>query len=259
MSWKLVFLFGMAILFVHALDDLETTPPFLENGEKLKFKVTYLGVTGGYADFVAKQIKNDKVKLELRAYTEDWTKALYTLDLSHVSYVEKNNFQILKHVEIKNENDRYYNSVQFFYPDENYFVLKERNRDKVYNAKKINYAEANEFITGGLSIVGAFFYMRTFESLEVGKKYQLNAFIRESPRVLTINVLRKEVKETFYGKKEVVVIAPVTDFKGFIDDQRGMEIFISDDKHRLPLVMESKLIFGKIKAFLIEPKVYPKD
>ena len=258
MNFKFVFLFALAISFVYGLNDLETTPPFLKNGEKLKFKVTYLGITGGYADFLVKKVNNNKVKLELRAYTEEWTKALYTLDLSHVSYVESNNFQILKHVEIKNENDRYYNSVQFFFPNENYYVLTERNKEKVHKNRKIDYSTIARSTAGGLSIIGAFFYMRTFKDLEVGKKYQLNAFIRESPRVLTVNVLRKEKKETFYGEKDVIVVSPVTDFKGFIDDQRGMEIFISNDEYRLPLVVESRLIFGKIRAILIEPKKYPK-
>ena len=258
MCFKFAFLFGIAISFVYGLNELETTPPFLKNGEKLKFKITYLGITGGYADFLVKKINNNKVKLELRAYTEEWTKALYTLDLSHVSYVERNNFQILKHVEIKNENDRYYNSVQFFFPNENYYVITERNKEKVYKNRKIDYSKIERSTAGGLSIIGAFFYMRTFKDLEIGKRYQLNAFIRESSRILTVNVLRKEKKETFYGKKEVIVVSPVTDFKGFIDDQRGMEIFISNDKYRLPLVVESRLIFGKIKATLIEPKSYPK-
>ncbi len=244
-------LFSSVLLF--SLKNIETKLPFIE-GEKLKFKITYLGITGGHAEFEAKKLANNKLKFELIAYTEDWTSSLYTLSLSHISYVEESNFQILKHTEIKSENDRYYNGVQLFYPDEKHYIFTARNRERLIRSDKIDYD-----FSGGLSIVSAFFYMRTFKNLEIGKKYMLNAFIRENPRPLEVNVVRREKKNTFYGKKDTVVLAPITDFKGFIDDQDSMEIFISDDKYRIPLVMESKLLFGKVKAYLIEPNPFPQE
>ncbi len=251
---KVILIFFLGWLCLFGASKFETEPPFLKNGERLKFKVSYLGIIGGYAEFSFKDLINNIVRMELTAKTEEWTKNVYTLNLSHVSYAKKDNFQILKHIEVKNENNRYYNGVQFFYPQDKYFIFSDRDRERIFKRIKVEYP-----YDWGLSIVGAFYYMRTYKDLEVGKKYELNAFIRENYRKLVINVVRREVKDTFYGKKKVIVIAPVTDFKGFINDQEGMEIFISDDEYRLPLVMESKLFFGKIKALLVEPEVYPSD
>ena len=104
---------------------LETFPHFLQRDEFLKFKVTYLGITGGYSTLEVIHDVNSKGKevihFKLKAWTTPFISAFYKLDLDLHSIVEKENLQTLYYTEYKLEKKKTYQHKMLVFPQKNHF------------------------------------------------------------------------------------------------------------------------------------------
>lgn len=227
--------------------------PFQQKGENLKFAVSYLGIVGGFAEMKTTPIPNKNVlKFEVRAYTIEWVETLFRLRLYMSSFSDMKNFQTIQYTESRQENERYYYNVQRFFTNKNYYLFSERRGKEEEKVVRVNYT--NE---GGISVIGAFHYGRTTDMV-VGSTYYSTCFFRDGePRSIGVKILRKETIDTKWGQKDTIVITPVMNFDGFLADQKKMEIFISDDRYRIPLAVETELAFGTISAELVDG--YPPE
>ena len=99
-------------------------------------------------------------------------------------------------------------------------------------------------------VLSAFYEMRTRE-LEVGKSVWIDIHDINKRYDLEVKVLRKEQVEVPAGKFNCLVLEPLLKSSGLFRKEGKLQIWISDDEHRIPVVMKSELYFGAVYARLI--------
>ncbi len=102
-----------------------------------------------------------------------------------------------------------------------------------------------------LDVISAFYEVRTRE-LEVGKTITVNVHDIDKQYELEVEVLRKEQIEVPPGRFDCFVIEPKLQSAGIFRREGDMQIWISDDQFRMPILMKSRLYFGRVWARLID-------
>ena len=71
-------------------------PYFIMTNERLRFKVSYLGLVGGYADMHTESFPEKKnVCITLKAKTVQWVEKIYKLDMTLTSISKKSTLSTL--------------------------------------------------------------------------------------------------------------------------------------------------------------------
>jgi Protein of unknown function (DUF3108) len=229
--------------------------PFRLYGENLKFKITYLGFTGGYAQMITDvpnkktEYNQDTIKFTLKASTTPFVSAIYKLVMENVSICNANTLNSLYYKEFKIENKTTYdNSITFNAKEKNYQLNYTRN-----NKKKISF---HPFPNPGYDIISSFYLARCIKLIP-GTEYYAYVYFKNKRYRITIQILGRKKIKTAFGKIDTIIIIPRMDFKGVFLNKGDIIIYLSDDKYRIPLLMESKLTVGSFKAKLISG--YPKN
>ncbi len=221
---------------------------YYEQGEKLVFKIKYLGLTGGFATITSTPIDDNTLLFSIEAKTAKWIERVFRLRLSLISYSQKSNYQTVKYIEDKSENKRYYYNTQYFSPEEKVYTYTDRKNNDKEKRKFVSY---DEIVEGGVSVPAAFFFIRS-QKLEVGESYLLPCIFKDSAYAVPVNVLERDTINTKFGRQKVVAVQPLLRFDGLLDEQKDMVIYLSDDEYRIPFLMVSYTPYGKIFAYLIE-------
>jgi hypothetical protein len=98
-----------------------------------------------------------------------------------------------------------------------------------------------------LDPLSGFYLLRTLP-LEVGKTVRLKVF--DSKRVLEmeVHVLRKEKVDTWLGSFDTIVVKPVMQSEGIFAKKGDIYVWLTDDERRIPVLLESEVAVGSIKA-----------
>lgn len=228
----------------------EIVPPAgkLTPGEKLSFKVTWLGMHVGTATLEVRngelinQIKTCRVVL--RARTNAFFSFFYNVEGTIESYVDPVTFKPIK-----------YNSQTHINKK---FVFKEMDYDFSKNIvhavdKKGNYEL--EITPETLDPLGVFYYFRR------------NPVYMDEPVNLKINGGKKNFSVTIYARRQHLIRTPAGQFWAFqveptreserqFDDslnaEGSMRIWFSADENRLPLIVALKVPVGTAQAILTD-------
>lgn len=105
-------------------------------------------------------------------------------------------------------------------------------------------------------MLSAFFYARTFnkKNLKKENKFFVPIFMDEEIYFLEILYLYNEKIKTKFGNIDCMVFKPKMQEGRVFADGEQMKIWISNDKNRLLLKVETKILVGTIKAFLVDYK-----
>ena len=138
-----------------SLDKASSYPTFLRQNEFLKFKITYLGIIGGYSTLEVIHDQKDKniIHLKLKAWTTPFVSKIYTLKMNLHSIVEKDSLQTLYYSEYKLERKRLSQHKIIVYPEKKQFNFY-RNLEKTKPDDIIN------FTNRGYDTVASFYLSR---------------------------------------------------------------------------------------------------
>ncbi|HSG82663.1 MAG TPA: DUF3108 domain-containing protein [Gemmatimonadota bacterium] len=89
------------------------------------------------------------------------------------------------------------------------------------------------------------YFVRTVP-LEVGATYEWNSYFRYDRNPVIVQVLRRERVKVPGGEFETIVVRPIIKTKGIFSEGGEAEIFITDDEHRMPVKLVSKLKVGTV-------------
>ena len=107
-------------------------------------------------------------------------------------------------------------------------------------------------------MVSVIYHLRTYpiETFEEGEEIPVRIFFDKEFFELDINFIGKETKKIRdLGRREVYHFQPEL-IEGYVFNEGDfMDIWISDDGYRLPLLIESPIKYGKVKAILKEAKL----
>lgn len=104
------------------------------------------------------------------------------------------------------------------------------------------------------NVFSAIFYMRNFQ-WEPGKEIAFRVADDEQNLIFKGKCLRREKIDTVLGEKDALVIKPQIILKGAFKPVGDIYIWLSDDEHKYPLRIESKIKIGTLvsEVISIEP------
>jgi hypothetical protein len=131
------------------------------------------------------------------------------------------------------ENDRKYINHFEIYPDSGYF--REDGRTKTFPTPPEPLDDA-----------AFFFFIRT-TPLVVGETYQYNRYFRQELNPVTLKVLKREDFEMPDGTKvPCLVLQPIVGSDGIFAPRADSRLWLTDDAHRIPVQIRSRLPYGTI-------------
>ena len=125
-----------------------------------------------------------------------------------------------------------------FYPSENYVKTKK--------GKKIEVPENT------WDILSVWYLARTFdfEDMEVGDSVKMHTFIDDETYPIGLQYAGKETVKTDAGKIECYVIKPMLVVGELFKSESEMTLWVSADENKIPVIIESGISVGKVRAEL---------
>ena len=230
-----------------------TTNKAFKGGEKIKYKIYYnwglLWVPAGYVEFEVNE-KKDQYYLKAKGKTYPSYSWLFSVDDYFYSYVDK---QTIKPKYAKRDIE-----------EGDYKIFNEINFNQTAGTAT-SYVKENDDAPKNLSftydncmfdLLSLIYKLRNIEidKMKVGEEINFQILLDSEVYDLNLEYLGKNpsVQVNGMGKFKAFKISP-TVIKGRVFDQNErMNVWISDDKAKLPLIIESPLAVGKIKVILQE-------
>jgi hypothetical protein len=216
------------------------------HSEKLFYDIRFGFIKGGEAVYQVNEIpgnNNNEVHAELHGYTTGFAKKIYGVDDYFESYINKNDYLPTKSFKkLKEKNFRFNEEVTFDQENEKVFI----NKSGFQGVKK-----------GICDVSSIMYHLQNSGKLD---HLRLNQFI-EIPfwdtgewYMLTLKYTGTEVIKTCLGKKECIRLEPQKIAGRFFNKRNPMNIWITNDSKKLPVLMELNFTIGSVKCELKEAR-----
>ncbi|UKN00672.1 DUF3108 domain-containing protein [Paracrocinitomix mangrovi] len=102
-------------------------------------------------------------------------------------------------------------------------------------------------------MISAFYYARTidFSNAKKGQEYEVDIFLDEELFPTKIKYLGKEVIRTRKGKYRCHKFEPVVEQGRVFSSEDAVEVWITDDGNKIPIMAKAKIQVGSIKMHLV--------
>jgi hypothetical protein len=107
-------------------------------------------------------------------------------------------------------------------------------------------------------VLAALYYVRTLP-LEIGQSFAVANHTNGKNYPLVIKVLRREQVTVEAGTFDCIVVEPILRSEGLFKHEGRLTVWLSDDKYRIPVLMQSKVVVGAISAVLKSYTTVKKD
>lgn len=112
-------------------------------------------------------------------------------------------------------------------------------------------------------LLSAFYFARSvdFSQFEHNKLIEVNTFFAGELFPVGAIIVGREIVNTSFGKFDCLVIKPVLIEGRVFKDQKDMTMYVTNDRNQIPVLIESAVYVGYVKAELIriENLKYPMD
>jgi len=101
-------------------------------------------------------------------------------------------------------------------------------------------------------VLSMIYYARTLDlnNARTGDKFNFNFLIDDTVYTSSLEVLGRETIRTSLGHIRCIKLRPGLITGEVFNDSYAMELFISDDRNRLPILMSTEVIVGRVKMEL---------
>ncbi|MEQ9438362.1 MAG: DUF3108 domain-containing protein [Cyclobacteriaceae bacterium] len=191
------------------------------------YKIDVFGNTTGLADV-------------LYSVRDNWGAYIDTasiLPLRSYRYIEEGKYR-------KNE------MVDFDHVNDVATVLKLDKKTRKIKAKEMFTVPDNV-----LDIVGGYYFLRTldYKNYKVGETIELEGFFADEVYKIKIKIIGKELLNTKIGDINSIIVAPILPENSFFEDGNDpVQVWISDDRNKVPLKVKAKLAIGAIEVDIKE-------
>lgn len=220
-------------------------------GEQLVYKVYYnwnfIWLSAGEVTFNVKDLGN-AYELIATGKTYPSYEWFYTVDDYYYSFVDKETLLPKKFTRDIKEGTYYlYDKVKFDQESRQGVSLRGKTKET---------AKFEEFNTPSCvqDLLSILYYVRNmnFDTLEDGDAFPVNLYLdlETYPLEVTLKERTASKKIKGLGKYDVMRLSPDLLEGHVFEDGDEMNIYVSDDKNRIPLLIESPLSVGSVKAVL---------
>ena len=246
--------FSFLLIFSGLSQDCKPKEYPFKAGEQIDYDVFYnmgkVWVPAGKVRFTVKDsIYNNKSCFlfdgkgkTLKSY--DW---FFKVRDHYASLVEKKTFQPQRFVRNVLEGDfRLYYDYRFNNQTEKAIVYK----DKIDHSKKstINFPNCS------YDVITSVYYARTldYSNVKYNDTIQLSMMVdKEIYDNVYIRYLGTETIEDQYGKKhECIKFSPQLIEGTLFQEGESMNIYVTNDKNRIPIYIEAEIVVGSVKAYI---------
>ena len=214
-------------------------------GERFEYDISYGGILVGSANMeILSQKTLDKTPVfhvVAKGKTARFFDLFFKVRDVYETYLDTLNIRPVKFIRDIQEGDFKKKQIYSF-----------KHSDGVVFSNKTSYPISSTT----QDMLSAFFYARTFnkKNLQKEKVFFIPIFMDEEIYLLEIVYLRNEKIKTKFGNIDCMVFKPKMQEGRVFEDGEQMKIWISNDKNRLLVKVETKILVGTIKAFLVDYK-----
>jgi len=241
MGWAGCFLFALFSLAAQAQEDLRNIENRAFNvGERLKFSIGWEFIDAGTAVLSVDSIMKwkDRPVYHVTATTESnaFFSALYKVRNKLETYIDVKGIYPVRYIKKTSEGGTRRNFEVDF--DQSSKVAAIADAD---SGNRIISVPA--FVQ---DIISAFYYVRTLP-LDDGKEIDLSTFDNGRWKSVKIKVVRYETISVDAGKFDCIVVqTPIGPF----NNKSDLNIWLTHDERRIPVLMKSKIAIGSVRAEL---------
>lgn len=219
------------------------------DGEELNFDISYGIITAGSVKMeVSASTWHDSIPTYIvtsNAKTTRFFDRLYKVrDLIEIEF-DQTSFQSFRYHKKLREGSYRQNRINFYYPNLGYSILHKKDKKaKTWTEKRYDIPVPSH------DIFTTFFRVR---SLEFAEGDTLAVTVTDDGDVTTVNVLVHEIKrmKTALGKIDCFVLEPQLRGTDSIFKNTGdIFIYLTADDRKIPVLLESEVIFGSFRATL---------
>jgi len=101
-------------------------------------------------------------------------------------------------------------------------------------------------------VLSMIYYARTLDlnNARTGDRFDFNFLIDDTVYTSSLEVLGREVVRTSMGRVRCIKLKPGLITGDVFSDQHGMELYVSDDRNKVPVLMSTKVVVGTVKMEL---------
>jgi hypothetical protein len=233
--------------------------PSVENGafaigEKLTFDISYGFIHAGTATMEVKRETtfNDRncYHIQTTAKSASGFNFIYKVEDVVDSYMDKEGLFSWKFAKRLREGGYKADLQATYFPEDSLACVsftRYKGRMKVHTQQ--NYNVKTPPFT--LDILASLYYTRT-RKLEVGKSLFITNHDNKKIYELEVKVYQKETIETDAGKFECLLVEPVLKGEGLFKQKGKMQIWLTNDQYKIPVLMTTEIAVGHITTELVK-------
>jgi hypothetical protein len=223
--------------------------PQFAPGEVLNFEISYGIITAGSVKMaVSSETRNDTIpllKVTSTAKTTKFFDRLYKVrDVIEIEFY-RDDFQSYRYHKTLREGGYRQNRINLYYPELGYSIYMKKDKDATkWTEKKY------EIPVPSHDIFTTFFRIR---SLEFAVGDTLESTVTEDGKINTIDIVIHKTKKmpTIFGEIDCYELEPVLRGTDSIFKSSGaIYIYLTADEYKIPVLLESEVIFGSFRATL---------
>ncbi|MFB6341374.1 DUF3108 domain-containing protein [Saccharicrinis sp. FJH62] len=242
------------ILFSCIIQTLSAQQKTFKSGEKVVFDAYYnwgfIWLNAGQAMFTASDTifkGKDAYQMKATGVTYNGYDYLFKVRDTLISVISKDSLQPLWFTRKTNEGSYSAEITYNFDHETNLVNGTKKRKGKTEYASYILPENTKD-------IVSVIYYLREvdFTGMKENDRILFNLVVDNEMWELYVRYLGKKVIKLKSGRRfRCIVLAPLLLEGSVFSGGEGMKIFVTDDRNRLPVYIESKVLVGKVKASLI--------
>ncbi|MCB5230356.1 MAG: DUF3108 domain-containing protein [Candidatus Cloacimonas sp.] len=221
-----------------------------QSGEKLTFDIKYGVITAGQATLEVKEIhfqdQYPAYQITSTAKTNSFFDRIFKVRDNIESILDKKLMVSRRFTKRLNEGRYRQHRIHFYYPDQNFTVYSryDFNKEKS-DEKQMTIPDETQ------DILSAFYWLRT-QKLAPNQQYYVNVTADGRNTNTEILIHPPEILNTIFGKTECLKVEPKLKGEAIFKQTGDIFIWLTNDENRIPVKLESKIIFGNFSANLIK-------
>lgn len=139
----------------------------------------------------------------------------------------------------------------------NYYPYTNKTFYQHYNHKERKFRSQWQDIPPKTQDILSAFFMARNMNYAPGDTLHFNVTVDKKSYQANVAVLQRQTIDTIYGKIPCLKIEPILRGEGVFKQTGNIYIWVTDDKYKIPVLLESEIIFGSFKAILKEAQNVP--
>ncbi len=224
-------------------------------GEKIKYKLYYTSALTGNVDAaeLSSEILNKNLSvngnqvygIKVVGKTKGAFNWFFKVDDLYETYIDTKYLVPRYFKKSIKEGDYEMDGTVNFYHEDGKAVYNDITR------KKKGTVQITENVQDLISVIYNTRNINT-DTLEIGEKLVIPFFMDDAVYTSTLKYIGKVVIKTSIGKVECLKFQPGVVTGGVFKDEDKLFVYVSNDKNHLPILAQSEVMVGAVKAELIE-------